>query len=616
MPRKKDTGSGKLKIGDHWNVISIIALSQNNPLKAIAEFVENSIDAGAKNVTIVRGKHKNDQYLKIVDDGSGIQDFKYVATHIGDSIKRELKRKGETGLQGEFGIGLLSFWTVGETCTITSAGPDGGAKSMRLVKGNPSYSIRETGTLFGRPGTELLIVPILPGVRVLSGEKIQNFLASELRDRIAKNGVRIRILDHASRRELIVEPRKFKGRLVHQLPDPRSPFGELYMEIYFTEPSPDATIGLYRQGTRVLPDISSLERFSGSPWNSRHLEGIVDVPFLQLTPGTRDGVVLDEAYDSFCVALEPVEAVLTELLEEQRRAEEEEASRQILNRVTRAFREAFLHLPSEEYGWLAARTREPRKPGAGPGNGGSRAAPGEEGSAGTASAEDAATENPYDRDATFGEDMTDASGKQDIQKSFFDFAGPLHKLTISPSSSVIGVGDTRKLRAVARDRAGRIVDSDISYEWRILGGNGTLSGTDSVYAEYTAPEEPCVVTVELRARQGETLLAANALITVTAELIQRPVGVSSSRRGLPGYTYRKAPGELWRSKYDPNSSVIVINNAHADFIYASRQTMTKLRYIARLFAKELVLANFPESTKEELLERMVELTLYTEENLK
>jgi hypothetical protein len=29
-----------------------------------------------------------------------------------------------------------------------------------------------------------------------------------------------------------------------------------------------------------------------------------------------------------------------------------------------------------------------------------------------------------------------------------------------------------------------------------------------------------------------------------------------------------------------------------------------------------VLANFPEATREELLERMVELTLYTEENLK
>ena len=34
--------SGRLRIGDDWNAITIIALSQQNPLKAVAEFVENS----------------------------------------------------------------------------------------------------------------------------------------------------------------------------------------------------------------------------------------------------------------------------------------------------------------------------------------------------------------------------------------------------------------------------------------------------------------------------------------------------------------------------------------------------------------------------------------------
>ncbi|MDE0220840.1 MAG: hypothetical protein OXJ90_16360 [Spirochaetaceae bacterium] len=36
-------GRGRLRIGNQWNAITIIALSQNSPLKAIAEFVENSI---------------------------------------------------------------------------------------------------------------------------------------------------------------------------------------------------------------------------------------------------------------------------------------------------------------------------------------------------------------------------------------------------------------------------------------------------------------------------------------------------------------------------------------------------------------------------------------------
>ena len=43
--QSKESENGKLRIGDDWNAIRIIALSQSNPLKAIAEFVENCIGA-------------------------------------------------------------------------------------------------------------------------------------------------------------------------------------------------------------------------------------------------------------------------------------------------------------------------------------------------------------------------------------------------------------------------------------------------------------------------------------------------------------------------------------------------------------------------------------------
>lgn len=60
--RKSDEQTGKLRIADHWNAISIIASSQANPLKAVAEFVENSIDARARQVIIMRGKKKGEFY--------------------------------------------------------------------------------------------------------------------------------------------------------------------------------------------------------------------------------------------------------------------------------------------------------------------------------------------------------------------------------------------------------------------------------------------------------------------------------------------------------------------------------------------------------------------------
>jgi DNA gyrase/topoisomerase IV subunit B len=227
----KTNASGQLKIGDDWNAIRIIALSQTNPLKAIAEFVENSIDAEAKSITIVRGRERGSHYLTIKDDGNGVPrdadglpDFKYVATHICDSIKRQLKTDGSgPKLQGEFGIGLLSFWTVGETLTMTSLGADERTYQMTMSKGDPGYSVSQKRVLFDDAGTEVKISPLLEGIRSLSGEKIQWYLASELRDRIRDAHVRVTVIDRLARRRYEVEPRQFEGQLLHQLPPVHTP---------------------------------------------------------------------------------------------------------------------------------------------------------------------------------------------------------------------------------------------------------------------------------------------------------------------------------------------------------------------------------------------------------
>ena len=101
---------GRLRIGNDWNAITIIALSQNDPLKAIAEFVENSIDAKSKIITIIRGREKGEQYLKVVDDGNGIPqdsngipDFQYVATHA-ERSHQDFKRPNPCG---------GSYWSYG-----------------------------------------------------------------------------------------------------------------------------------------------------------------------------------------------------------------------------------------------------------------------------------------------------------------------------------------------------------------------------------------------------------------------------------------------------------------------------------------------------------------------
>jgi histidine kinase/DNA gyrase B/HSP90-like ATPase len=593
---------GKLKIGDDWNAITIIALSQSNPLKAIAELVENSIDAKARTITITRGKEHGRHFLAIRDDGEGVPrdadgrpDFHYVATHICDSIKRRLKAGGAPGLQGEFGIGLLSFWTIGDEITMTSTGSDHRAYQMVMRKGDSGYSVTPRRTLFGESGTEVRIAPLLEGIRSLSGEKIQWYLAAELRDRIRQTGVRITVVDRLARKQYSVEPRQYEGRLLHQLPAVRTPFGDVYAELYLNEPSDANSVALFRHGTRVIEDIALLDDFAHPPWSLGYLQGHLDAPFINLTPGTRTGLIKDTAYVALRDGLKELEQKLVEIIEEQRRAEEEQASRELVRAIQRAFREALLALPAEEYDWFDIQVRT------------TRTAPGVSETGHVAAASNG------DGDSFLG--AAEPERIEDRQRQFFEFAGPLFSVTISPASSVIRVGASREFRALPRDRSRRRVEDDLEFHWRIVEGAGALDGIHDQAATFHASDEPGLTRLKVTVCQRDVVCEAETLITVTHEILAQIGASSVQSQGLPGYTFERAPAESWRSKFDTVRHVIVVNNGHRDFVYASRNKSLKLRYLVRLYAKELVLRNFVGLPADQLLERMVELSLRTEEHL-
>ncbi len=600
----KPRSSGNLRIGDHWNAITIIALSQSNPLKAVAELVENSIDARAKAIVITRGKEKGQHYLRVKDDGEGVRrnadgepDFHYVATHVCDSIKRHLKARGADGLQGEFGIGLLSFWTLREDLLLTCAGNDGRAYQMHLSEGDPSYRITQRPVLFTERGTEVLIKGILPGIKNFSGEKIQWYLASELRDRIRHSGVSIRVVDRTARTEFKVEPRQFEGRLLHELCAALVAQSEVYAELYLHAHSMTNVVSLYRSGTRVIGNLAEFEVFARMPWTSGYIQGIVDAFYLNLTPGTRLGVIHDAALARLAAELAPLESRLAKIIEDQQRAEEERTSRDVLRSVQGALKEALLALPAEEYDWFDLHRgegkRRPRVP-----------------------AESAPAEAPRVDGEAMAIEPADVREPAEGQKQFFEYAGPLFSVMISPTSSVISVGGSRALRAIARDRARRPVEHDLAYAWSMVDGEGTLDHVDGEIAAYRAAAEPGLASVEVAVTQGDVVCKAEAQITVTASFLPKAGSGDSSYQGLPGYTYHKAAGELWRSRFDVERNLVVINNGHRDFVYAARSKMLKLRYICRLFSKELVLKNFVGIPPDQLLERLLELTLYTEENLR
>ena len=621
----KKKQKGLLRIGDQWSAISIIALSQSQPLKALAEFIENSIDAGAKNIVITRGKDGGEYYLKIADDGqgvprdeNGVPNFKYVATHIGDSIKRQMKAKGAKGIQGEFGIGLLSFWTVGECLRMSSSGADGKVYVMKMQKSKASYELDTRRSLLAMPGTELVIQPLFPGTRGVGGEKINAYLAAELRNRILQTAVRIQIIDRVSRSEWIVDPPKFTGVRLELPAVVASPAGPIHLELYYNPDNGTSAIGLYRLGTRVVESLAQIDEFKDGPWVHPSFQGLVDVSFLNLTPGTRLGMQHDNYYMMFIEELKLLEPKLQAFLDGEKKRSEEKASQETTQRLRRAFKTAFTQLPPEEYQWFDIEGRT------------SASTPtGDKGknSGATSTSPDSP---PLDQpgltaggETNDGTSDTPSASDDSKQMAFFDYPGPLFSVKISPANSTLKLGKIKKLAAICKDRKNKTVTDGLRFQWTIAEGPGELKNADQAWAEFHTGQDPSLTQIKLTVIQHENSREAEAWITVTDQMIaeesvdsENSQDKSSSKKskGLPEYTLQSERGKLWRSRFDESRNLIVINSGHRDYVYCEKSASLKLRYLTRIFTKEILLHNFQGISGADLADRMIELLMRVEES--
>jgi hypothetical protein len=277
----------------------------------------------------------------------------------------------------------------------------------------------------------------------------------------------------------------------------------------------------------VIEDLSTLPGLDHAPWVSRYVQGLVDVPFLNLTPGTRNGIIQDERYAELMDALKLLETHVKGLIEEQQRAEEEQASQQSLKAIQKAFHEAMLALPREEYDWFDVQGRARREGG------------------GTANS----PVGGLAADAEWEEivpGVSEAKPSDSPQRQFFDFAGPLFSVVVSPAASTTPLNETRTFRALPRDRSRRRVVEDLQFAWELTEGQGTLQGVTDQEVEYRAPAIPGLARLKVTVPQREITMRAEALITVTDSLESSMSPAVVNTRGLPGYTFERAAGELWR----------------------------------------------------------------------
>jgi hypothetical protein len=197
------------------------------------------------------------------------------------------------------------------------------------------------------------------------------------------------------------------------------------------------------------------------------------VPFLDVTPGTRSGIIHDERYAALCEALRPLEKDLNTLIAEQQRAKEEQASQQLMRAIQRAFHEALLALPPEEYDWFDVHARSDRRGGA------------------RRSGENGKAPEDLPEDQVLG--AAEPEPAAEPQRQFFEHAGSLFSVVVSPAASTIAVNATHQFKALPRDRSRRRVTDDLQFRWEIIEGAGTLASEHDQEIGFQAPATPGLV---------------------------------------------------------------------------------------------------------------------------
>ena len=583
-----DTG-GDLQIGDQWNAITILAHSQTHPLKAVCELTENAIDAGAVNIEFQRFRKGGETWMQVTDDGGGVvlndeglPDFRYIATHICDSMKRKLDdlERADKHVHGEYGIGLLSFWTLGRELRMVSPDRHGGFHEMYLKRGEKTYSVRSMGKVPRLEGTRILVGPMLDSTRqVVTGEKIQKFLSAELRDRIRSTGAQITIIDKVARKELVVSPKEFDGERIRLPETIATPISEVTLELYLTAAIGDggAEVSLCKDGTRVLNHVGEMLHFEGTPWNDARLRGRIDYPKLKLAPGTRQGVVPDKNLEHLVVAVDTIAEELTAILQQRSVAESEEASRRIQLKVHKALKTAIKELPETDYLFFdlpgSSRKKSDRK------------TPGK---------------------------LTSVI-KPEADRRVLPFEpGPLSAVAITPRSARRRPGEACMLKARAVDDDTFPILRNVTFAWQIVQGEGRLT-PDGNRCQVTS-EERGLLTIQVSATQENTAVCEQVEVRFMESAVGAP-STSNRRRGLPSYRLTPEANSTQRSFYDKYLNQIVINSAHADFADSNTSSAKHRRYIGKLYAKEVVLLNFPDAPAPVVAERLIELMVRTEENL-
>jgi len=553
-----------LRPADPFDLIRWLARSQSDPRKAVAELVQNSIDAQSRHVVVSRRRLRGGPALTVRDDGEGVlpglgreEALRYIATNIGSSRKRSLspQERHRLVVTGQYGVGLLGFWSIGHRMEIRSRVRGGGIHVLRLVEDERRVALDELAADIGSPETftEIVVTELHEtGLRAISGRRLAEYLAAELRGPILASGVEIEIHDAMAKgtaqKRFPVVPRRFTGERL-QLPVDLAVAGlaGAHLELYLARGAERAAIQVSCAGTLVADDIGELHALDldQPPWVGCELSGLIDFPGFTVPPGSRRGVVPDRAAEAFARAMIDLRPLVENELKRLERERRAATDRQVVEELRRALRGLRGRLPQYDL-------------------------PAVLGAGGAADAEVRGGPEPAD----FPEGVP--PGELELFPP-----GPLEKVSIAPDPVEVAAGHEHRARAFPRDGEGRLIRDGVIYRWSIDGAGFSVRGEGArpaVLAD-AATRPGAAGRLRVEVAQGERTSVAEASV----EAVAPPSDEAGF--GIPEPHLVDAAGETWRSRFDGRRWEV--NQMHEDYLALKSESRARLRYLLALLAKDL-----------------------------
>jgi hypothetical protein len=611
---KRATGSVKLTPADAFDLIRWLARSQSDPRKAVAELVQNAIDARARTIVLERRRRGRRGALIVRDDGEGIRPsdereaaLRYLATHIGRSHKRNLSpsERHAQVIAGKYGIGLLGFWSIGRRLDIRSRVAGSATWMLRLVEDDPNAEVVPAPPQIdaAETFTELVISEVhAAALRPLAIRRLADYLGAELRGPLSSSGATVELREYDVRGQVVdrvaVTPRRFAGiRLAVPSPVAVPGYSPITLELYQVAGDGPGGVELTCAGTVVAERVGDLGAvgLDVPPWTEPLLAGTIEFADFAVPPGTRRGVIPDTAAEAFVAALAQVAPHVTRALGAQAEQRHATSERQLLGELRRALRGLRDRLPH-----LGLPSGMTGRGGAGRDQGDDPLREDAANSTGTV-----APQGPADGAADPAAPDDDPADVIDIPPTLLP-PGPASHVRVSPDPIRLWPGGAKRVRAIVTDLHGQTIRATVT--WMASSPSVIIEGDGAavtIRLHELMPLEALVVTVTAEANGGTCSHAAEIVVVDGP-----PAG--SDGAGIPEPILADEPAAAWRSRMTPSGWYV--NIGHVDYRALAGEPRARLRYLVALLAKDLTVAT-THPASEPVLDQMIDVLTHAERNL-